>query len=528
VIVILFLLVLFWIQVQSQPGFRVQGKQNQFIYAQFDDPQILIENNTEFEIWPGNGSLSNPFMIENLMISGRDSYYGFYCLTIHNTDSYFVVKNCTFKIPGDSYGNVIRLYNVTNGIIENCTIIVEEYENGYEGDGIDLYASANIQVRDCRISGGLTGIELWQSVNCVIKSNILSNQRYEGIQTIFSNDTVVSDNILLGAGVLDSYSGVEIAGGINISVYSNSITNFWICGIRLEGAADNSVSDNHVTTSGAGIFVNDSNKSRVDSNILSYNENGIVMESRSYNNTISSNVLGYNEKNARDNGFNNHWSSNWYSDFQGNGYYIIPGSSKSVDASPQPTTLHVPDFISSIMVLLMICLIPLGAAIGFQMRYREIEEQRLGRGPSLFFMVLSIALPCGISSTPLPDMTLPNLRFVLVDILFAIGVSRAPGSDWSLNYYNSSIITGDDMLFFITVPYLLGGLITIGLLMTYLKRQRGGKLFAFELLAITVILMIIAQLVSVLLIPITPLLAISIIFWVSKMRIIHRVTSPTS
>ena len=152
------------------------------------------------------------------------------------------------------------------------------------------------------------------------------------------------------------------------------------------------------------------------------------------------------------------------------------------------------------------------------MSYRELDEDRLRRRPSLFLMVISILFPCGISISPLLNPTLPNLRFVLVDVLFALGASRTPGTDWTLDYYSSSLVTGNDMLLLVALPYLIGSLLSIVFLMGYLRKEISGKLLSIGIFTIIVVVMLVPMYVSILLVPITPLLALSIVFWANVIK----------
>ena len=369
VIIVLFLLGLSLVQVQTQPGTQVASSRDQVRHSQIIDP-FVIENNTDFQIqgWPGNGTESDPYLLEDLVIRGVNSFYGYYCLYIWNSDAYFIIQNCTFVNPGSSFGNVIRFTNVTNGVIRNCTIIIERFGDEYRGDGIDLYSSSNILVTDCNITGGETGIELWQSTNCTISSSVLKNQMYYGIGTTFSNYTEIHNNTLMGAEFTNSRKGIGVGYlSTNFSVHDNNITNFLSAGIMLHAAVNISVFDNYVTESGTGISIGFSNQSKLISNILVKNDDGIGLAISTFNNVISSNILRNDVNNAIDHGFDNIWTSNWYSDYGGSGVYHISGEAENRDISPQPTTPHIPNLMNNIIILSLISLIPLGAAIGYHM-----------------------------------------------------------------------------------------------------------------------------------------------------------------
>jgi hypothetical protein len=100
------------------------------------DPPIRIDSDTDLESqatangWPGSGTESDPFIIENYTIEGTDEGY---CIYIGNTTNHFVIRNCTVSNASYSdqyqysqfskyYGeNGINLYNVENGILKDLS-----------------------------------------------------------------------------------------------------------------------------------------------------------------------------------------------------------------------------------------------------------------------------------------------------------------------------------------------------------------------------------------------------------------------
>ncbi len=517
IIMILSLLGLSMIYIHTQPGAQIERKRDQFTYSQLDDDPIIIENNTEFEIqgWPGNGTSSDPYLIENQRIQAIDGYYGYYGIHVYYTDVFFIIRNCTIVTPDHSAGYAIRMLNVANARIENCNVTVEE--TGYEISepyiyGIYISQSGNVNVSNCVVEGVTYGIQTHRSTECSIKYNKLIG-RY-GIRVIISNETVVQENNVVGLENRYSHTGIMIwEYPVNCSVVSNNITGFRASGIRLHATREVFVSRNNVTHSGYGIYLSISNTSQIQYNRLIDNDKGIVVDDTSHHNTISNNILENIDDNTWDDGYDNDWSFNWFSDYGGVGFYIISGSAKTIDTSPKPTSLQIPNFINKIMILFLISLIPLGAAVGYYMRYEEIDEDKMGKEPALFFMVISILIPFGVSSSPLLDPSVPNLKYVISDILFTLGVSRSPGNDWVV----SSILSPNDYLFIVSGPYLIGCVFSIILLLGYLRKKISERIFSVVILSMIVVLMLVANLVSILLVPITPLLALSIVFWATRM-----------
>ena len=124
-----------------------------------------ISSNNDFndtaqaEGWTGNGSLTNPFVIEKLFIEAS-----YDCISIHGTTVYFIIRNCTFVKDGIESGIGLNMQSVDNGIIENCT-----FTNLWIGC-ITWFVS-NCTWNENTFGNLLDGIWLQESTNCIITDN---------------------------------------------------------------------------------------------------------------------------------------------------------------------------------------------------------------------------------------------------------------------------------------------------------------------------------------------------------------------
>ena len=102
----------------------------------------------EGESWfgGGNGTINNPYLIENVTI-GVDSNYDF-CIRVNNSNKYFIIRNCTVS---KAYLTGIALWNVNNSkIINNYA-----FSNSYVGIGfLDSY---NNTISKNNVTGNLIG-----------------------------------------------------------------------------------------------------------------------------------------------------------------------------------------------------------------------------------------------------------------------------------------------------------------------------------------------------------------------------------
>jgi len=107
--------------------------QNIVISSLMDHGPITIVGDSGFEAqgWPGGGNETSPYIIEGLSIVSNVS-----CIRIEDTTVYFVIKNCILSgnnTETSQRGTSIGLFNVTHGIIENCTMYGQSmaFESAY-------------------------------------------------------------------------------------------------------------------------------------------------------------------------------------------------------------------------------------------------------------------------------------------------------------------------------------------------------------------------------------------------------------
>ncbi|MHA2295870.1 MAG: right-handed parallel beta-helix repeat-containing protein [Candidatus Hodarchaeales archaeon] len=157
----------------------------------------------------GNGSWSNPYVVEDYVINGSD--YEYTCI-IENTRDYIIIRNCTFY-NANFYG--IKVINCTNVIFLNNEITDT-------GIGVYVYDSDNITIADNTIARNEDGI--WFEDSCennTIAGNKVSSNDQSGITLDMDNRRDVN-NTLITLNVIknNQYVAVEI---INCDFRSNYI-----------------------------------------------------------------------------------------------------------------------------------------------------------------------------------------------------------------------------------------------------------------------------------------------------------------
>ena len=173
--------------------------------------KIHIDNNwtaaKSAGICTGNGTYSEPYVIEDLVIDGGGSGS---CILIENSAVYFRIENCTLYNSRDYAG--IELYNVDNSqlIDNNCS------SNYY---GIHIYNGENNTVSGNTANNNRhSGIYLAVSDNNNITGNTANNNRHKGIYLV-GNHNIVSENT-----VNNNNYGISFLGYYDI-ISGNTVNN---------------------------------------------------------------------------------------------------------------------------------------------------------------------------------------------------------------------------------------------------------------------------------------------------------------
>ena len=258
-----------------------------------EHPPIYITGNDHFhtiaqdEEWPGNGSLSNPYLIQGFNITSLGADF----LDISNTNVYFQVSSCYFayRIP-DIVGPLpcaIRFRNVSNVLISNNTFLFSNW-------GMSLYQCLNILFIGNIIRSHSNGFDISSSRHVQVINNTLTNIRNGAIDLYSSGDCIISGNNIskiYGSRYHDG-SGIYFQSSWNSTISRNTINTAEGAGIRLHNSNTITIFNNDVSKSnGSGIFLNSATSSLILNNrISSNNQSGITCQS-SWETPISQNTI---------------------------------------------------------------------------------------------------------------------------------------------------------------------------------------------------------------------------------------------
>lgn len=248
------------------------------VAAKTDHSPIYITADSGFASggFPGSGTEEDPYVIENLRITTdalrRNG------VEIRNTRAHFIVRGC--EITAAYIGVLVEGAAPGTATITGNVITASSHEGG----GIVLGADG-VTVTNNTCTGFVEGIHTNYADDCAITLNNFSYNSYHGVSLRYSHDNLVAHNTILGNG----------AHGVFI----------------IRDSTGNRVINNTL---------------RGNSQIESYDWDDI------YHFTVGSQGL--------DEGRGNQWSDeetlrgNSWSDYSGEGEYLIDGSANAVDRHP--------------------------------------------------------------------------------------------------------------------------------------------------------------------------------------------------
>jgi len=313
----------------------------------------------------GSGAWNDPYVLENITINGQNSTS---CITIADSDAYFIVQNCTlYNGTADLDKGALFLYNVSNGILFKNNI------SNNNGLGIYLNGTNNITVLNNDVNQNTYSLILdYCNDSKVLQNNVTYND-WLGIYLYESyNNYILGNNVSYTIKDPIYGLGVDLSNSHNNTVENNIIEYNQRAGMSLYQSNNNTIKGNVVYNNSRldGIFLQESNNNTIVSNMINNNgRDGIRLQIDSNNNTIignnaSSNInygividgegnliylnnFSNNNINAEDSGNFNNWDNgsigNFYSDYVGNDndkngigdtLYGISGSANSNDSYP--------------------------------------------------------------------------------------------------------------------------------------------------------------------------------------------------
>ncbi|MGA1872397.1 MAG: NosD domain-containing protein [Thermoplasmatota archaeon] len=264
------------------------------------DGDMELSNFTRRYSFPGNGSVSSPYIIEKAAFPNADDLAG---LALYSISMHLIIRDCFFRIPASekeySDGSGILIFASSNITIEDCTFHIKP------GTGLHMEQCMNISLISCRFFSKYFGdwwdwfechgAFIWNCEDIDLRGNEFLNCE-QGIYlfgvriSVFSNifignqrgvisyhlsrsdisrnhfmdteDTSIHLNGMIGPeevrieqNSIRGEIGISIEGGINTTIRENRITSD-IISLSLGGGLGNRIIDNIIEGPGISCYAN--------------------------------------------------------------------------------------------------------------------------------------------------------------------------------------------------------------------------------------------------------------------------------
>ncbi len=315
--------------------------------------QILNNLDTGIDV---NGVIDGIVIANNTVTNseyGITLFHVFACTVTNNSlvNNGFAMSNNVFWTSRTGLFQDNSVNGRPLGIIEHVTnadIDVDSYGQLF------LAHCQNVTVRGGAFHNASIGVTLDNSINCTVSGTISYWNTY-GIGVYASDNCTIE-----GTSLYENHrSGVFTSSTLGIVIHNNDIiennhypwNEYWEeHGLHLLNSHYASIYNNTLYQNTVGILLWDVSQSDIVNNTFSDNyEYGLSLNADSHNNTVYENCFLRNSPNAEDNGYDNTWDNgvsegNYWSDYDGVGYYEISGSAGSVDRHPTgpPITTTTP------------------------------------------------------------------------------------------------------------------------------------------------------------------------------------------
>lgn len=244
---------------------------------------LKIDDNDDFITWAsalgwsGNGSINNPYIIEDEEFNGNSDV----CLHIWYTTFCFIIRNCTFINSGGR--DAISLKEVQNGKLINNTLSDDHY------NGIDISYCDNFTISENIASNSeRKGILISFSTNITLSDNVLNNNGYGGLQLGYSNNIICMNNT-----AKDNIKGFDLQRTNNTIIIQNTMKNNSNEGIYISECYQIEILENTITENKWGIWLGTSNNNTISKNKINNNEQyGINLFKSNYNLIKDNNLSG--------------------------------------------------------------------------------------------------------------------------------------------------------------------------------------------------------------------------------------------
>lgn len=232
---------------------------------------------------------SNNFSIEGLKIINVGRSY------IKDFAAIVTVGAQNFSIKNNILENVyfgILLEKSSFGTVENNQISSNAVSEANSGNGIHLWYSKNIQIKNNRVNQMRDGIYIEFGNDCLIENNIATNNVRYGLHFMFSNNNDYLNNTFEQNG-----AGVAVMFSRHIRMIGNTFRKSWgdsSYGILLKEITDSELTNNVFDNNTIGINADGASRIVYKQNDFHKNGYAVKVHGACYNNTFVENNFLHN------------------------------------------------------------------------------------------------------------------------------------------------------------------------------------------------------------------------------------------
>ena len=250
---------------------------------------IIIDGNSNFIIqasregWPGDGSSTNPIIIDGINITSA-----LISIEIYNCDLYYQISNSIFLGEEGTCG--IKLSDVSHGLITNNTFI-----NGDTGIQVRDSSNKNV-INNNKLENLPTGI----SVDTGSYNNTISFNHFENVIVAAIVVQDKSFNTIIDSNIISECKGIGVLIGEFGNVHSNRISNNIIIetvgtGIEITKSSQNRLINNRISDGGGGIGLGSSEGNLISDNLVWNVRCGINLNKSNNTKVINNSLYGNTE-----------------------------------------------------------------------------------------------------------------------------------------------------------------------------------------------------------------------------------------
>ena len=271
----------------------------------------VLDGQKKYEIMDikSDGVVVEGFAVQH---SGYSSYNDIAAIRIINSRNVVVRNN---KLDDTFFG--IYSQHAVNCTISGNVLHSNAVNEITSANGIHCWKCDSMQILNNSISGHRDGIYFEFVTRSQIRKNVSAGNVRYGLHFMFSNDDVYETNIFKGNG-----AGVAVMFSHGVTMLQNTFAENWgaaAYGILLKEISDSHIQHNHFVRNTTGIFMEGTNRIKVDQNEFDNNGWALKIQASCNDNTITGNNFIGNSFDVATNGtlVLNTFNNNYWDKYEG-------------------------------------------------------------------------------------------------------------------------------------------------------------------------------------------------------------------